>query len=477
MPEEGCMADARAPMRTAWEHFRAGRDALAADAAREVMAREPGNVEAVGLLGVVGFRAGRRQEAIDWMERAIAANPNAAGLHAYLCEMYRKVGDLGRAIAVGRQVLALDSNSFQGLNQLGIALLAADDVGGALDCLNRQLALRPDHAGLHVRRSMLRMLTGDVDGGLAEYDWRLALPNVRPQGLPPLRPAVLPGQFWRGEPLAGKSLFIWSEQGLGDAIHCMRFFPVLAAARPRRISGQLPPKLHPLVRMNFPSFGIVPHGDALGPADYHCEAMSLLRLVGRAPDWSETGAPYLAAPRQAVSRFRQLFAAHEGLKVGLVWSGNSNHRDDAIRSMPGRALLPLLEVEGCRFFSLQIGAKAEDAPLFDAGLIDLSAQVSNMTATAGAIAALDLVIGVDTSLVHMAGALGTPVWTLLNSVPDWRWGLGSPTTPLYRSMRLLRQKSRGDWAGVIDMARAALGRSVRAKMTGFQAGHSDSKAS
>ena len=453
-------------MALAWTHFRAWRLGPAEEICRSVAAREPQNAEVAGLLGVLAHRAGRREEAIAWMERAAALRPGVAGPHANLSDMYRLAGLMGKAIAAGRRALSLEPGNRLALSSLGLALLEIDDVDGALECLDRHVRIEPGNAALHLRRSMLRMLNGDIDGGLEEYEWRLAAPNIRPKGLPPLRPAALPGAPWKGERLLGKKLFLWSEQGLGDALHCMRFFPTLIGQGPLRISAQLPPKLHPLIERNFPYVKLVPHGSELEPADYHCELMSLLRLVGRSPGWAEPVGPYLTAPEDLVEGFNRRFAPYEGIKVGLVWSGNSNHRDDARRSMPGPALLPLLATRGCRFFSLQIGPKPQDKALFDAGLVDLSAEVSTMTTTAAAVAALDLVIGVDTSLVHLAGALGTPVWTLLCSVPDWRWGRSGQATPLYRSMRFFRQRQRGDWPGVVGEAGMALSRAVEARIAG-----------
>lgn len=464
MSQEGA-SDVEALM-LAWGHVQARRFDLAEAAARDILAKAAGNADAMALLGAVAHQNGRLGEALGWMERVAAQRPNAVGALAALCDLYRQTGAPAKAIEAGRRACAVDPRSVAAVNNLGLVLLETDDVRGGLECLDRLVELEPNNAQFHLRRSMIRMLTGDVDGGLAEYEWRLAIPNVRPPDLPQLRPPVLPGQPWRGESLMGKRIFVWNEQGLGDAIHCIRFVAALAAQGALLIAGQLPPKLHPLVRLNFPYVQIVPHGAPIPEADYHCELMSLMRLVGRSKGWAEKGKPYFEAPADLLDGFRRRFAPHGGIKVGLVWAGNSNHKDDAKRSMPGPALLPLLRIVGCDFFSLQVGAKPQDGVLFDAGLIDLSPEVSNIPATAAAIAALDLVIGVDTSLVHLAGALGVPVWTTLCSVPDWRWGLEGAQTSLYRSMRLFRQRRSGDWPQVIEDVGVALAAAVKAKMGG-----------
>ncbi|MDR3499373.1 MAG: tetratricopeptide repeat protein [Parvibaculum sp.] len=639
MTEQGKQPGVGEMMALAWEHFRARRLRLAEELGRQVIAAQPDNHNAACLLGIVCFRNRQAKEAIAWMERAVEGNPDIAGYHSNLCEMYRQVGEVDRAVAAGRRAVELDPAYPQGLNNLGTALyekqdfngaeeyyrraigcdpkfaevhdnlanalrsqrrydeaiaehrqaialrpgyaealnnlgntlreagrpdeaeqalhmaigarpnyveaynnlalilwdrkqhdealvviakamaiqpvrasslmiagrfynereefgravecyrkalslrprsleilntlsaifLDIGDLAGADEMLQRMVALNPGHAATRVRRSMLRMLRGDMDGGLAEYDWRLAMPNVRPKDLPPLRPVNLPGRLWNGEPIEGKRLFIWSEQGLGDAIHCMRYLPNLAARGPAVLSGYFPPKLHQLSALNFPFFRIVPTGAEPPDADFHCEMMTLLRLVGRSPEWVETGKPYFKAPPGLVQEFRQRFSAYPGLKVGLVWAGNGNHKDDRNRSMPASALKPLAGIAGCHFFSLQVGDKAADADLINSGVIDISKDVSNITSTAAAIAALDLVIAVDTSLAHLAGAIGTPVWTLLSHVPDWRWGLTGDTTPLYRSMRLVRQPRRRSWPAVIAAVSDALRRVVEQRI-GQQSG-------
>ena len=197
--------------------------------------------------------------------------------------------------------------------------------------------------------------------------------------------------------------------------------------------------------------------------------MSLPLLLGFPVATAEAPAAYLSAPADQVEAFRTRFAAYPGLKVGLVWAGNNNHKDDRNRSIAAGHLLPLLEVKGCHFFSLQVGEKGADAALLKSGVIDISKEVSDITSTAAAIAALDLVIAVDTSLAHLAGALGTPVWTLLSYVPDWRWGLAGETTPLYRSMRLFRQPRRRDWPAVIAAVSDAL-KDIAGKKTGERDG-------
>jgi hypothetical protein len=178
--------------------------------------------------------------------------------------------------------------------------------------------------------------------------------------------------------------------------------------------------------------------------------MSLMALVGRQAGREERGQPYIIAPKEQIDQFRVRLSAYAGLKIGLAWAGNSHHKDDKNRSISEEFLRPLFRQQGCQFFGLQLGQQAATRALVGEGMIDLSSDVSNMAATAAAISALDLIVTVDSSLAHLAGALGRPVITLLAQTPDWRWGLEGTGTPLYRSMYLARQKARREWAGVIE---------------------------
>jgi hypothetical protein len=180
-----------------------------------------------------------------------------------------------------------------------------------------------------------------------------------------------------------------------------------------------------------------------------------------------SGGPYLRAAADAVADWRQRLAkrakSHDDLKVGIAWAGSPTHKNDANRSMPFEALLPLFDVPGVSCFSLQIGLRADEAVKAGGRLVDLKGEVDNWPATAAAIAALDLVISVDTSIGHMAGALGRPAWLLLSQVPDWRWGLSGERTDWYPSLRLFRQPSRRDWPGTIAAVKRALASEAEAR--------------
>lgn len=504
----------------------AGRLTEAEKVAQDVANGQGRNADAFHLIGIVAYRQGRLDRAIKFIEKAIELAPRTAAFHANLAEMYRLRGKTEPALAACERAVALDSRNSQAWNNFGIihydrgdfakaeecyrkalagnpqfahawnnlgnALVRLEREGEAHDAFQRAIALQtnyseamvndglnyreegefglaaerlqqaieanPKNANARISLAMLRMLQGDLKGGLAEYEWRLAMPGIRPRNLP--------GQLWRGEPIEGKRIFVHCEQGLGDTIHYLRFLKPLAARRPGAIILQTQASLQRLAELNFPFVEVVRSAPASDGADFHCALMSLPLLLSYPVERRDPQDAYLSAPGDQVEIFRNRFAGKGGLKVGLVWAGNTAHKYDYSRSMPAERLLPLLKVEGCHFYSLQIGSKPADAVLFKEGVTDLSKDVSNMMSTAAAIAALDLVIGVDTSLIHLAGALGTPVWTMLSRVPDWRWGLGGDTTPLYSSMRLFRQKQRRDWPGIVQDVAAALEQTVAARRQG-----------
>jgi tetratricopeptide (TPR) repeat protein len=510
-------------LKLAREMLQAGRLDAAEKIAQDVAEARANNADAVHLLGVIAYRRNKLERAIKLVERAIELAPGAASFHANLAEMYRLRGRPELGLAAGERAVSLDPSNVQAWNNLGIiqfdrgdfarseicyrkAIAGQEDfahawnnLGNVLVRLDREeeaheafaraisllpsyseamvndglsfreegrldlaeerlrqaIQANPNNANARVSLAMLRMLQGDIRYGLPEYEWRLALPEIHR--------ANLPGQPWRGEQIEGKRVFVYAEQGLGDVLHYLRFLRPLSMRRPASIVLQVQPGLQRLAELNFPFVNVVRNAPAAETIDVHCALMSLPLLLGFPVATAEAPAAYISAPADQVVEFKEKFAAYPELKVGLVWAGNASHKYDHNRSMSAEYLLPLLKVQGCRFFSLQIGSKAADAQLLKEGVIDLSKDVSNMMSTAGAIAALDLVIAVDTSLAHLAGALGTPVWTLLSYVPDWRWGLAEETTRLYRSMRLFRQPHRRDWPAVIAAVSDALAEKAAAR--------------
>jgi len=242
-----------------------------------------------------------------------------------------------------------------------------------------------------------------------------------------------------GDP-AGRTILVRAEQGLGDAIHFARYLPLI------RDAGGVPvllcaPSLLALIQ-SMPGVRAVSTDAPLPPYDAWTDQMSLPRLMGTTLDSIPAAGGYLTADPQRAERWRQRLPA--GRKIGLVFAGNPRHPGDRRRSIPIELIRPLLEIDGVSFVSLQHGESAAAC-----GLPDLTAWMTDFAETAALIENLDLVISVDTSVAHLAGALGKPTWLMLPAAPDWRWMLHRPDSPWYRSMRLFRQDKPGDWGGVL----------------------------
>lgn len=503
-------------LRLARAHLERGALDEASRIARQIAEHKRGHPDAFHIMAVAAFRSGRLDKAIAHAERAIARAPKTAAFWSNLAEMLRRRGFLERAFSAASRAVTLDPGQVQGWNNLGVieferrnfieaeracrraldldsgspaAASAWNNLGNALCRLERDeeahaayaraIALRPGYceamvndalgwrdeacfdravtrldeaiavsprnANAHLSRAIANFLRGETAQARVEYEWRLALPRAAP--------SRLSGARWRGEDIGGRRIFIFAEQGLGDTIQSLRHLHALTARRPASISLLAPRNLRGLIARNFPGVELVVRPAA---ADFHCALMSLPLLLDGSKAAILPGEPYLTAEPERVAAWRERLGAFPGRKVGLVWAGNGTYQNDHNRSMQAAMLAPLLNAAECSFFSLQIGPSAGQVSVLRPKIEDLGGRVSNMSETAAAIAALDLVISVDTSLAHLAGALGRPVWTMLPHVPDWRWGMEGETNPLYGTMRLFRQTVRRDWAGVVADVRAAL---------------------
>jgi len=513
-------------MKYAWAHYNAGRLDQAERIARQVSGHGSGNADAFQLAAVIAYRTGRFKEAAALMENAIRRAPAVAAFYSNLSEMSRVAGNLERAVAAGQTAVKLDPGHAQAYNNLGIALYehgdkkeaeesyrkaielrldfpeAWNNLGNVLrdrgaedealaayakaiehradysealanrglllreqgelqaaeQCFRQAVGASPRNANAAVCLAMIRLLQGDP-GGWPTYEAR--------QNLPGVRPPKLPGRPWQGEVLGGRRVLVYSEQGLGDTINFLRYLPKLQAMEPASLTFVSPPRLRSFLEENLPGVAVVGKLPAAGEVDLAVSLLSLPWKLHPRELRLTMAAPYLKADPAATAEWRERLAkrakAPGDLKVGLAWAGSPSHKNDANRSMPFEALLPLFDLPGASFFSLQIGLRADDVQKAAGKVVDLQREVDNWPATAAAICALDLVISVDTSIVHMTGALGRPAWLLLSQVPDWRWGLSGERTDWYPSLRLFRQASRRDWAGTVAAVRDALASEVASR--------------
>ncbi|MEI8196354.1 MAG: tetratricopeptide repeat protein [Phycisphaerae bacterium] len=405
-------------------------------------------------LGGMLKEKGQFEEAIAACRRALELKPNYPEAYLNLGNALREQGRLDEALAAYRQALALKPDDAAAYSNLAIVLSDQGCLDEAIGAYRQAITIKPNYPEAHKDLALLLLLRGDFAEGCKEYEWRWRCKNYH-------SPVWnVPELLWDGSDLAGRTLLLHAEQGFGDCLQFIRYVPQIAArAGGGKILVVCAPELRPLLQSMSGVAGWLVAGDVLPHCDVQCPLLSLPLVLGTTLENIPQGVPYLQAEAARVEWWRRELAdAPPGLQVGLVWSGNPAHKNDRNRSVALAALAPLARMPGVRFYSLQKGAAGEQARTPPAGmeLIDRTAELKDFADTAALVANLDLVIAVDTAVVHLAGALGKSVWTLLPFVPDWRWLMEREDSPWYPTMRLFRQRVRGDWGSVIDKVAKAL---------------------
>ena len=303
----------------------------------------------------------------------------------------------------------------------------------------------PDNDAAHTSLGCILLLGGEFEAGWREYEWRwVKFRQERPD---------FPQPRWDGGTLGGRPIFIHGEQGLGDNIQFIRYAPMVAAKGGPVVFGA-PKGMRPLLSTVEGLSMVVEADEPIPPFSVHLPLLSLPRVLGTRLDTIPAHVPYLKADSGRASAWRERLSANRRPKVGICWQANPLFKEDHLRSVELGRFDPVLRVPGIDFYGLQVLHGREQMAGLDAGIPftdigpDLFSESDVLVEAAAAIEALDLVISVDTSICHLAGALGRPVWTALAFVPDWRWLLERDDSPWYPTMRLFRQDAPGDWDGV-----------------------------
>lgn len=393
--------------------------------------------------------------AADLYRHAVALLPGNAAAYVNLAEAVRlhavTLADHLAGWAACRRALELAPDFPPALNAMSVLCLDLERLVEAEAGFRYLLDGDPDNSMLRFNLALVLLKTGRLREGWAYYEDRWRIGEVAP--------VALPGSLWSGEPVDGRSVLLYAEQGFGDTMQFIRYAPLLAA-RGARVHVAVPRALKRLLE-RIPGLEAV-HvlGDSLPQTDFHCPMLSLPRAFGTELDTIPAAVPYLSVDPEAVARWRARLPA--GFTAGLVWAGDPRPHTpkagaiDRRRSLPLAALEPLADVPGVTFVSLQKGTAAGQARLPGLSLIDWMDEVEDFADTAALISALDLVIAVDTAVVHLAGALGKPVWVLSRYSGCWRWLTGRPDSPWYPGLRLFRQTEPGNWAPVVAEVAAAL---------------------
>ncbi|MGD0464781.1 MAG: tetratricopeptide repeat protein [Tepidisphaeraceae bacterium] len=428
-----------------------GRLDEAVTAYRQAVRLKPDYAEAHNNLGNALREKGQLDEAIAACRQALVIKPDYAEAYCNLGNALREQRRLDEAIAAYRQALLIRPDFAEILNNLGNALREKGKLQESIVAYRRAIRLKSDFALAHYHLALALLLRGDFEEGWPEYEWRFKNDGQQ-QTIPFTQPR------WDGKEMGGQTILLWGEQGLGDVIQFVRYAP-LVARRGGRVIIRCRPELLRLLQSS-PDLGqILPLGADLPPFDVQCPLLSLPLAFGADLESIPASVPYLSPEPAMVDAWRQKLGAGERrLKVGLVWAGNARFRDDRTRSLTLDQLAPLGAVRGVRFYSFQKSPAAEEAknPPPNLELIDLGSELNDFADTAAAMSLMDLIITTDTSAAHLAGALATPVWLMLQFMPDFRWLLDREDSPWYPTMRLFRQQSIGDWADVIDRVTKAL---------------------
>lgn len=408
--------------------YRGGRASAAARLCRSLAISRPDDWRPLHLLGVVALERGHPAMALRFL--IPAARSGAAAAHASLAVAYRTLHRPAEALAEIAAAAAAAPEVAEYRFNLGNVLQDLHDFDGAAAAYRAAIEQSPDMVAAHWNLGLALLRAGRYAEGWPEYEWRWRRFGT------PLHYRSHPA--WTGEDFAGRTLLLYTEQGFGDAIQFSRYLPWVAG-RGGRIVLECPQALARLFAAGFPDIEVIVKGTAPPPFDLQAALPSLPGIARTTLRDVPSAVPYLAVPADGP----RLPAPEGGRTVGLVWASSQT---DSPRNIPFAQLAPLLALPGVRFYSLQIGPAAAAAK--GAALADLSPLIGDFADTAALLAQLDLVISVDTAVVHLAGALARPVWVVLPHLADWRWLSRRADSPWYPTATLFRQAVPGCWDGM-----------------------------
>jgi tetratricopeptide (TPR) repeat protein len=423
------------------------------------LALRPDYAEAHSNRGNALHELHRSEESLEAYERAIALQPQFAEAWSNRGNALQELRRHDEALASYDQSLALRPGYAETHSNRGNALKELCRFDEALASFDRAVTLRPDLADGHFNAAICRLMLGDFEHGWQQHEWRWDTAQLR---------AVkrkFPQPQWRGsDDLTGKTILLHAEQGFGDTLQFCRYVPKVVE-RAGSVVLEVPKALQTLMQSLPGPTQVIARGDPLPDFDVHSPLLSLPLAFATRLETIPSQTPYLSAPANKINAWRERLGAHHSLRVGLVWAGDPRkqtpgaHRIDRQRSLTFDQLAPIFAVRDCAFYSLQKGgdavAQLHDSPLRDR-VTDWSDEFHDFSDTAALIDNLDLVIAVDTSVLHVAGALGKPLWLINRYNTCWRWLLDRDDSPWYPSLRQFRQDSTRQWDPVIARIATAL---------------------
>jgi len=419
------------------------------DAALEVIdglaAREPGHAGVRAMRSTVLRELGRYEEALKEADEAIRLAPKDPDNYAIRALALSELGRVEEQLETLKTAERLGAASATYFHGRAIALTDLGDLDEAAADYERALALDPEAAKVHHHYAMLLLSTGDFERGWAEHEWRVRDRDYR-------HGSARAAPTWQGEPLAAKKILIMREQGLGDTIQFGRFVPAVAATG-AQVTMTVQRPLKAMFARAFPTVDVTDEVGMRGGFDYEAPLMSLPHALGTRLETIPRNVPYLAADEARAEKWRKRLG-EEGFKVGVAWQGNPEYFRDRYRSIPLGRFEPLAAVPGVRLISIQAINGLDQLEALPEGMNvesfgdEIGRNPDGFEEVAGLMANLDLIVSSDTVSVHLAGALGRPVWVALRFRPDWRWMHGRTDSPWYPTMRLFRQPRHEDWDAV-----------------------------
>lgn len=426
----------------------ARRYAESREVCQRALSLQPAMPELYNNLALTLKDAGDDEQALVAFDQALHLNPAYADAHYNRANLLVRMYRLNDAEHSFRRAMELAPADWQAPNNLGNILQLQGRLDEAAVAFELALRLQPRAAEVHRNRALLRLLTGDYAAGWPEYEWRFRMAGAGK--LPAHRPP------WRGESLAGRTILLVAEQGLGDTLQFIRYSAPLSA-KGARVLVDVPPKMYALLRT-------VPGVTGVGGADlsdYDCFAplLSLPALFGTTLETIPWSGAYLKADTCRIESWRQKLAAQPGYKIGIAWQGNPDFPGDHYRSAPLAMFAPLAALPDVTLVSLQKGPGSEQVRTAGFRVVELRDFDTGADAFADAAAviqSLDLVLTSDTAIAHLAGALAAPCWLALQFSANWRWLTGRDDSPWYPSLRLFRQRQFHEWADVFARMTAEL---------------------
>jgi tetratricopeptide (TPR) repeat protein len=455
-----------------------GRTDDAVTCFRKAISLNPGLCNAYINLGTIFQKQGNLDEAVNYYQRAAECDPVNAEIHFTLGLIHQQKGNIDTAIDCYKNAVRHDADFFPANHALGITLqnkgLIADAIpfhqkaiqlnptipelyynlgvalqetghfDNAIAQYRKAVELKPDYAESYLNISLIHLLTGNFKDGWREFEWRWKSELFGNR--------IFSQPSWDGSDIRGRTILVYAEQGLGDTIQFIRYVPLLAR-RGTKVIVECQKELTSLLKDVGGIDQIVERGDPLPEFDVHCPLLSLPLLFNTTLENIPAEIPYISVDPTKVEKWRgKVEQVNAKLRIGLVWAGKPTYQKVRHRSFPLSLFAPLANLEGIALYSLQKGEASQQVKNPPDGLkiIDYTNEIADFSDTAAFIENLALIISVDTSVAHLAGAMGKPTWTLLPFIPDWRWLLNREDSPWYPTMRLFRQPKPGDRQAVIE---------------------------